>query len=81
MPQDINTILAGAKKTLGEAEKKFPSAPKPATSQTPNEYSHAPYSLVPAAKKAIAEAGPGPGVGTELKEKAKMVANARKALE
>ena len=75
MPQDVESILAGAKKTLGEAEKKFPSAsPMPATSQTPNEYSHAPYSLVPAARRAT-------GIGAELKAKSEMVGKARQALK
>jgi hypothetical protein len=69
MGSSVNDILAGAKKTLSDADNKFPSSQaKIATSSTPNEYSHAPYSLVGSSvKKPLSE---GAELAQSLKEKA-----------
>lgn len=44
----IAAKLAGAKATLAEADKKFPSPPKapPITQQATHEFAHTPYSIV-----------------------------------
>lgn len=42
----VQSILAGAKKTLDQSEQKFPS------SQAPHDYSEAPYKMAAQAKKA-----------------------------
>jgi hypothetical protein len=68
MAQDVEAILAGAKKTLGEAEQKFPSPPMPQP-QKPS------YSMVLPARKAEA------GIGAELKAKGEMVQKGREALK
>lgn len=67
MAQDVATILANAKKVLGEAEEKFPS-PSPPQPDKPS------YSLATAARKA-------PGIGDELKAKGQMVQKAKEALK
>ena len=59
MAQDVESILASAKKTLADADSKFPtpSAPQP---QKPS------YSMAAAARKA-------PSIGEELKAKGEMM--------
>lgn len=55
MPQDVDAILAGAKKVAANAEAKFPSAgaSKVVTPPAkPNDYSHAPYTLASEARDA-----------------------------
>lgn len=69
MAQDIGEILAGAKKTLSEAESKFPSSQAPKSEPAPS------YTQAHEARKSPA------GIGEELREKAKMVQKARTALE
>lgn len=68
MAQDVATILANAKKTLSEAENKFPSSPSMPQPDKPS------YSMAHDARKE-------PGLGAELKAKSEMVGKARKALE
>lgn len=67
MADDVNTILAGAKKTLAEAESKFPSSQAPTTAPKPS------YTQAREERKT-------PSLGDELSEKARMVQNAKKAL-
>jgi hypothetical protein len=62
----VDTMLAGAKKTLAEAESKFPSSQAP----TPAKPSYT----------AAREERKSPTIGDELSEKARMVQNAKKAL-
>lgn len=68
MADDVNTILAGAKKTLAEAESKFPSSQAPTTAAPKPSYTQA------------REERKTPSLGDELSEKARMVQNAKKAL-
>lgn len=87
MGSSVNDILAGAKKALSDADNKFSSSSaKIATSDTPNEYSHAPYSLVGAAKNALSKAASkvttklpdqGAEVAKSIKEKAENIKKAQ----
>ncbi len=72
--KSVNEMLSDAKETLASSNKLAKSATGggPSSFAPKHEYSNASYSM---ARK------PEDGLGTELKEKAKMVANARKALD
>lgn len=66
MGQDVNEILANAKKTLADAQSKFPS-PVPSSSKPSYTQAH--------------EARNAPSLGDELKAKGEMVQKGKKALE
>lgn len=74
--KSIEDILSGAKAELSKANAFSTSVkgeiPSPPASTTKHEYSSAPYSLVKPKS---------PSLGDELKEKGRMVSNAKKALE
>lgn len=85
MASNISNILAGARKTLEKAkgftasvEKAAPSSSRPAPA---HEYSHAPYSLVGAIKKATGNEPPaGEDIAAGLKARREMQEKAVKAL-
>jgi hypothetical protein len=70
MPQSVDEILAGAKETLANANKAFPSSsPAPPQPQKPS------YTAAHAARKAV------PSMGDELAAKGTMVDKAKQALK
>ena len=70
MPQNVDEILAGAKKTLAEAQTKFPS---PSSSKSPLPQPS--YAMVPPARREAA------ALGSELRAKGEMVQKAKEALK
>jgi hypothetical protein len=71
MPQSVDEILSGAKKTLVEAQSKFPS---PSSSKTAPSQSSS-YAMVPPIRKEVA------ALGAELRAKGEMVQKAKEALK